>query len=188
MRLVSLPSASSTLGCAVAWFILGGTVVSRTGESDQQLAAEVAQLWGGAAHPDRAHGLGRACRGSSSRSVQATDAKGRLGDAWSHQTVIDRVPVPLVQSRVDVALDLDQRRKGLLWYDTYGVAFAGEYRFHNPDDVPRRMLVLVRLPLRRGPLRRLHVRGGRRCDAAGGRPGSGLAAARELAPGARGGR
>src|SRR5687768_17553770 len=35
------------LGSAVAWFILGGTVVNRTGESDAALAAEVARLWGG---------------------------------------------------------------------------------------------------------------------------------------------
>ena len=34
--------------CAcVAWSTLGASVVSRTGESDQRLAKEVAQLWGG---------------------------------------------------------------------------------------------------------------------------------------------
>ncbi|HET8645629.1 MAG TPA: hypothetical protein VFO85_09090, partial [Vicinamibacteria bacterium] len=35
------------LCCSVAWFTLGGTVVSRSGESDAALAREVAQLWGG---------------------------------------------------------------------------------------------------------------------------------------------
>ena len=32
---------------AVAWFTLGASVVHRTGESDEKLAREVAQLWGG---------------------------------------------------------------------------------------------------------------------------------------------
>ena len=35
------------LGCAIAWSVLGGSVVSRTGEYDQRLAAEVTRLWGG---------------------------------------------------------------------------------------------------------------------------------------------
>jgi len=29
---------------AVAWFVLGGSLVQRTGESDERLAKEVAQL------------------------------------------------------------------------------------------------------------------------------------------------
>ena len=32
---------------AVAWSVLGGTVVERTGERDGRLSQEVAQLWGG---------------------------------------------------------------------------------------------------------------------------------------------
>src|SRR5262249_20914925 len=32
---------------AIAWSTLGASVVARTGESDQRLAKEVAQLWGG---------------------------------------------------------------------------------------------------------------------------------------------
>ena len=48
-------------------------------------------------------------------------------------TVVDRIPVPLRGSRVTVQIDLDQRRKGLLWYDTYGVAFAAHYRLQNSD-------------------------------------------------------
>ena len=32
---------------AVAWSVLGGTIVGRTGESDSRLAEEVTRLWGG---------------------------------------------------------------------------------------------------------------------------------------------
>jgi hypothetical protein len=43
------------------------------------------------------------------------------------------VGVPLTSSRIEVGFDLDQRRKGLLWYDTYGVTFSGRYRFQAPE-------------------------------------------------------
>ena len=40
-------------GCAVAWFVLGSSLVVRTGQYDGQLSSEVALLWGGA-HVQRA--------------------------------------------------------------------------------------------------------------------------------------
>jgi len=42
--------------------------------------------------------------------------------------------LPVESSRIDVALDLDYRQKGLLWYSTYKVAFAGLYTFRNATD------------------------------------------------------
>jgi len=39
--------------------------------------------------------------------------------------------LPLESSRLRVALELEHRRKGLLWYSTYEVAFAGAYVFRN---------------------------------------------------------
>jgi hypothetical protein len=86
------------------------------------LASEVARLWGG-------------------RHTQIAPTVRRV-----EKTVVDRAPAPASSSRIEVGLDLDQRRKGLLWYDTYGVAFATEYRFRNPHDVPRRMVVSYVFP------------------------------------------
>ena len=62
------------------------------------------------------------------------------------KTVVDKVAVPLVSSRIEVALALDQRRKGLLWYATYAVAFAGTYRLHNPDAEERTVVVHFAFP------------------------------------------
>jgi inner membrane protein involved in colicin E2 resistance len=42
--------------------------------------------------------------------------------------------LPLESSRIDVALDLQHRQKGLLWYSTYKVAFSGVYGFRNTSD------------------------------------------------------
>jgi hypothetical protein len=130
---------------AVAWFVLGGTIVSRTGESDVRLAEEVAQLWGGR-HEQRAPELTVFRPREVVDKVQEKDAKGALVEREVKRTVVDEHPLPLDESRVDVSLDLDQRRKGLLWYDTYGVAFSARYRLHNPDPEPRGVRVLVTFP------------------------------------------
>ena len=42
--------------------------------------------------------------------------------------------LPLEQSRIKVGLDLEQRQKGLLWFATYRVAWAGQYVFRNDTD------------------------------------------------------
>src|SRR5688500_176278 len=97
-------------GCAVAWFILGGTVVSRTGESDQQLAAEVARLWGGR-HTQIAPSAWVEVPRTVVEELPPSVVGGPLRRV--EKTVVDRVAAPASSSRVDVALDLDQRRKGL---------------------------------------------------------------------------
>ena len=45
---------------------------------------------------------------------------------------MQRVPVALDQTRAEAVLDLEHRRKGLLWYPTYTVAFKAAYRFRQP--------------------------------------------------------
>ena len=47
-------------------------------------------------------------------------------------------PLPLESSRVRIGFDLEPRQKGLLWYSTYKVAFAGTYVFRNTgaDEQP----------------------------------------------------
>ena len=59
--------------------------------------------------------------------------------------MVRRVGVGVNSTRATADLDLEHRRKGLLWYATYTVAFKGTYTFRNPDSVER--LMGVRLPL-----------------------------------------
>jgi hypothetical protein len=128
-----------------AWFTLGASVVHRTGESDQQLALEVAKLWGGR-HAQQAPSAWVERPREVVEQIQETNAQGQTGTRQVTRTVQDRIPVPLDQSRVKVDLVLDQRRKGLLWYDTYGVAFLGRYRVHNPDAERRRAFLHFSFP------------------------------------------
>jgi hypothetical protein len=130
---------------AAAWSTLGASVVSRTGESDKQMAKEVAQLWGGQ-HVQLAPTAAVERPREVNEQVQERDARGMLVTREVTRTVVDRVPLLLDASHVRVDLRLDQRRKGLLWYATYGVAFTGAYRFHNPDAEERTVLVTFAFP------------------------------------------
>jgi hypothetical protein len=125
---------------AIAWFILGGSVVSRSGESDGRLSQEVAQLWGGRHVQHAPRAVVRRPR-VVTEDVHEKDARGQAVTRRVDKTILEDVPAPLDRSRITVDLALAHRRKGLLWYDTYGVAFAGEYSFRNPDPEARRLRV-----------------------------------------------
>src|SRR5258707_1599275 len=132
--------------CAcVAWWTRGASVLWRTGKSDKRLAKEVAQLWGGR-HEQAAPAAAVERPRMVTEQVQEKDARGQLFVREVSKTVIDRVPIPLDSSRLKVDLALDQRRKGLLWYATYGVTFAGTYRLHNPDTEARTLDVHLAFP------------------------------------------
>jgi hypothetical protein len=121
---------------SVGWMILGGTVVSRTGEFDGRLAQEVAQLWGGRHDQHAPDAVVVRPRQVIDYVDVKKDGQTVVKRPVTH-TEYDRGPIPLDSSRATVDLKLDQRRKGLLWYNTYGVAFTGHYVVHNPDDVER---------------------------------------------------
>ena len=130
---------------AVAWSILGTSLVQRTGESDERLAQEVARLWGG--HHDQQAPRAWVERPKDvQETVQDKDAAGRVVSRTVTRTVTESTGIPLDSSRIRVGLQLDQRRKGLLWYDTYAVGFDGRYQIHNPDGVPRAVVVQLPFP------------------------------------------
>src|SRR5262245_43515923 len=116
--------------------VLGGSVFQRTGEFDGRLAQEVAQLWGGR-HDQHAPTVAIARPRVATEYREEKDARGSLVKRPYTQTVYDSIGVPLDESRVSVDMKLDQRRKGLLWYNTYGVTFDGRYTIRNPDDASR---------------------------------------------------
>ncbi len=52
----------------------------------------------------------------------------------------------LDSSRVDVGLRLEQRQKGLLWYNTYKVDFAGRYVFRNLTGKDENVMLVFKPP------------------------------------------
>ena len=81
--------------------------------------------------------LDRFARASTTETVETKDPDGRVVRREITKPVVQRVPVALDQTRAEAVLDLEHRRKGLLWYPTYTVAFKAAYRFTNPDGEAR---------------------------------------------------
>lgn len=122
-----------------AWLLLGATIFQRTQSSDRNLRGRVGSTWGTAqaqqapsAYTERieVRVLDAPRRQPPDARRDITMAPTSTTDTRS-ETVRVRVPLALDQTRANVAFDLDHRQKGLLWYSTYGVSFAGTFRFRN---------------------------------------------------------
>ncbi|HIG75120.1 MAG TPA: hypothetical protein EYQ24_11240 [Bacteroidetes bacterium] len=131
------------LCCCVAWVILGGTVHERTRSQDLDMHREVGRLWGG----EQVQHAPTLTRLETVRQSVTRPKEGAPGETES-VTVTREVthPAPLAQSRVGADLELEHRRKGLLWYPTYGVAFGGAYAFANETDETATYRFRFRLP------------------------------------------
>jgi hypothetical protein len=130
---------------AIAWFVLGTSVVARSGEFDERLSSEVALLWGGP-HTQTAPDLWFERPKTVVEAVERVDAAGRKTTENVSRVVAERVPVALQSSDIDVTLALDHRKKGLLWYDTYGVRLRATYRATNPTTTAQVIRAHLRFP------------------------------------------
>lgn len=113
---------------AIAWTILGTSIVDRTNEAGSDLGPRVASTWG--APQNQTPPSATVCR-TIQKAVENPPSGAPKSVA---ETIVE--PLPLGQSRIRVALALEQRQKGLLWFPTYRVDFHGEYLFRNttPSD------------------------------------------------------
>jgi hypothetical protein len=107
---------------SIGWFILAGTIQSRTYQFDDKLRPGVAAIWG-------------------------APQEQRPPSAWIRpETQAAIIPLPIDSSRIQVDLRVDYRQKGLLWYSTYWVDFAGAYTFRNPTDAPQTITLQWKFP------------------------------------------
>lgn len=113
---------------SVAWMILGGTLWSRTQDKTNSLGTRVQSIWG-AAQVQTAPFAQYHRPVSEETEIEEGGRKKRV-----IKTNYVARPAELARSRVKAALDLEHRRKGLLWYSTYQVRFQGEFDFFNPYD------------------------------------------------------
>jgi hypothetical protein len=105
----------------VAWFVLGGANLVRSDETGAKLEGEVGGLWG-----------------IEQRQQAPRFSVSRAGAAGA--------PVDVAGSDVTADFELDQRRKGLLWYATYKVDFDGTYRLKNPRTASVPVLMELAFP------------------------------------------
>ena len=127
--------------CAsVAWAILGGTIFARTYDSAASADNRVTSTWG--APQDQAPPTA-SFRESVARNEESTENGKKIVKTIQEEVTTS---LPLESSAVDVALDLEHRQKGLLWYSTYKVAFAGNYAFRNTSDKERTVNFVLNFP------------------------------------------
>lgn len=107
----------------ISWCVLGNVVLGRSYSQADSLSQSVRDLWGA---PQT--------QIPPSFSFDAGDEK---------SGGVSCVPDA---STVNVALNLEQRKKGLLWYPTYRVKFAGDYEVTNTSDEARRLRCVLKLP------------------------------------------
>jgi inner membrane protein involved in colicin E2 resistance len=125
---------------SVAWAILGGTIFSRTYSLDSIAENRVASTWG---TPQNQAPPIASFKQMVPRKEESTENGKKVV-----KTIQDEVTttLPLESSAVDVALDLQHRQKGLLWYSTYKVAFAGAYGFRNTSDKEQLVNFVLNFP------------------------------------------
>src|SRR3954464_1152997 len=116
------------IGCiiictAVGWFILGSSVVVRSGGSVMRCGPEVTGGWGPIMvqpHPVTYY-----------NSPGSADGRHLIQPS---------------QSEVSVDLRYEPKKKGLLWYRTYLVDFRGEYSVQNPTQITQTIYVRFEFP------------------------------------------
>jgi hypothetical protein len=134
-------------GCTAAWMLLGTTLLVRSGETSSALVNEVHQLWG----PPLDQGAPSAqYTEQRPREERRTlyDANGRPYETTVQKMEDVSFPLPLVSTRAQVALALEHRQKGLLWFPTYAADFEGRYVVANDTAASRSVTVSFPLPAR----------------------------------------
>src|SRR5262249_18236632 len=127
--------------CAcVAWMILGTSIFYRTDNLGPVLSSRVGSTWGTAQEqkpPSVTYYT------DAVRKVKAEeDAK----NIEKEEHYILPHGVTLASSRVNLDFQIDYRKKGLLWFSTYKVAFGGEYAFKNPTGIEEAFTIRLPLP------------------------------------------
>lgn len=116
---------------SIAWMVLAGATTSRTHNADSTLRLRVERLWG--APQTQLPPAVKASHKVVRRVESLEDGKKIVRQV--EESVSERIG--LDGSTLSVALELEHRQKGLLWYATYGVDFRGDYVITNTSDIAR---------------------------------------------------
>jgi inner membrane protein involved in colicin E2 resistance len=117
------------IGATVSWQVLGAITSSRTRGQNTKLSDDVRSLWG---QPQVQNGpVLRFAWETTRTEEQIEEENGKKTKV--DKVVIDRHEreVSPDQSDIDVAVSLDQRLRGLMWYSLYGVTFDGRWQYRH---------------------------------------------------------
>ena len=125
---------------AVAWAILGATIFQRTYSSDSSSEIRVASTWGA---PQNQSPPTASYDEMVSKKEVSTE-NGKKMERVTQENVT--TSLPLESSHLNVDLNLEHRQKGLLWYSTYKVGFAGAYSFRNTSEKDQIITFVLNFP------------------------------------------
>lgn len=113
---------------SMAWMVLGATTAARSSDATYSLRSKVASLWGESLDL-RAPAAQAAWQALESRTETWTDDEG------VERSRVVQVPVTRTETaapsgtEIEMTIDEDIRRKGLVWFPLYDVDFAGRWVF-----------------------------------------------------------
>jgi hypothetical protein len=133
------------LASSLAWAFLGKTLADRSGAASGGLLAEVHALWGPELVQAPPYASGTETHRTREREQRYDEKAKRYFEVERDVDVTTERALPLEASDLEATIALEHRRKGLLWFPTYGVAFRGRYEFRN--DTAEARAVTVKLPI-----------------------------------------
>ena len=133
--------------CAAAWAILASTLLVRSGAISGELLREVHALWGPPLLQAPPAATATETHPERRREQKFDEKEKRYYEVEYVVPVTTTRSLPLQETRAAVNLALEHRRKGLVWFPTFGVAFHGRYAFRNDSPEARRVDVVF--PLQR---------------------------------------
>jgi inner membrane protein involved in colicin E2 resistance len=125
---------------AVAWAILGATIFQRTYSSDSSSENHVVSTWGAPQNQSPP----TASYDEMVPKKETSTENGKKIEVVTQEKVT--TALPLESSHLNVDLNLEHRQKGLLWYSTYKVGFAGAYSFRNTSDKDQTITFVLDFP------------------------------------------
>lgn len=128
-------------GTSIGWWLLSAVVNWRTHQTEKHLSSAVASVWG--PEMQQAHPVAY---------LISPPPAPASGEWQSTEPQPERTAIQPVAAKIDVRLDYDPRRRGLLWHRTYGTNFTADYTFTSPDG-PRTLEVAMELPSQQVTLR-----------------------------------
>ncbi len=140
---------------AISWVALGGVMSSRTGEQSSELVGRVHDLWG-VQQVQQAPELVFSWVQLSEQESPLLDGHGRAVLDTEGRPVMkrDMVRQELAQrpdsTTIEAGLELDQRRKGLMWFSLYDVDFDGRWTYTHRESRSGTISFLFRLPVDSG--------------------------------------
>jgi hypothetical protein len=136
------------LCCAGAWSVLGSTLAVRSSSTFEGNLVEVQALWGPPLVQAPPSAVGTETHRVKKTAEEWDPKRERTVTVTRSEDVTTQGEMTLSASEVTALLDLQHRRKGLLWFPTYGVAFAGTYTFRN--DTPEARTMRLTFPFQTG--------------------------------------